>query len=797
MTTVSEAGPEWRALSGGRYVRAVRRVMGPAALQSLATLVPGLALVGVVFHVADPVLLRPLPLSQAERIVALAGGRFRLEGGTPYVQDWIATSPALSKSALYSVGELNLFAAGHVERVRAAQVSGDFFGTLEAVPALGRTLGVPDVGPSRLPLAVISDGLWRRCFGGRGDAAGSALVLGGRAFTVVGVMPRGFDFPRRSDVWVPAALGDRLFLGALTFEFIGRLAPGWSLAAAQAQLRSSAPPAEPPDPPPLVVPLQEHVFGDLRQALLWLQLAGLGVLTVAWVNVVHVQSAEEVGRRADSALRRALGATRTMLVRDRAVACLTLALLSGLLGAGLALAGARALFPLLPVELASLGPLRPDARVAAVLLSLSALVVTVAGLVAARAGGPAEPQVELREGSFGASPSARSRFTSRAFLATQVALATGLGVALVVFAGGYARVASTDTGLDPRQALGVQVSLSGDAYREAPVRVAWYAGVLDVLRGLPGVEGVGLTNNLPLGGVADMRVPVVSAGAAPVREDDAPEAAYRVVAGDYFRTMGIPLLAGRDFDARDGAREPKVAIVNERLARALWGGDDPAGRQVIMSDAVYEVVAVVGNVRHVSLERAPEPELYLPYGPDEAPSTMALVVRARGEALALARSVAGTIHGRDAQIPVYGVSTLEQLVDGSLRRRRLALALLACFAAGAVVLAALGAAALFRHSVSARRREFAVRLALGAEPATIFRSVLGEAGRVALVGVALGLGLGALLVRLLQALVPAFRSGDVAMAALVPALLLASVALAVVPSAWRAARTEPAALLRL
>ena len=765
----------------------------------------GLALgcVGAVFSVADIVFVKALPFS-TEHLAIIEGAGFRLEGGAPRLRQWIAESPSLAHAGFYAEGELSGVSAGRAQRLRAAQVSGDFFQTMAVAPVAGRFLTGTDIGAARMPVAVISYRLWQQ-WGRPANLREMTPNIGGQPFSIVGVMPPGFDFPQGTEVWVPASFSDTLFTGAIAFKFVGRLAPNWSWGAAQAQLEAAREREQRNIGTSTAVrisliPLRHYVFRDLRGIVLCLQLGALMVLAIAGLNAAHLQAAEEARRALSTAIQGALGTPRKAFLLELFARSIVLGVSAGAVGIGVA----SLVLSLLTSRIASgpqwFGEIHIDARTGVAILVLSVLCMIAVGLAARRSQLDQNLAALLQgNGVIGSSP-LRLRGLSRLLSTGQLLLATGLSTAMALFLGGFMKMLSVEPGFAAANAATATVALAEPLYKTTAERVSWFNRVAGRIREHPQVNSVSMTNSVPLSGDFDMAVPVRTTGSTR-REDDpsVPTARYRVVGPGYFETMGIPVIAGRTFAEQDVRHKRPICLVNRRLSTALWASGENTGKTVMLgdgSDGAMEVVGVVGDVRHNGLDHEPDAEIYLLYGVGDTPATMSFVVRTNGNAGSMTRWLAGLIQQEDPGTPVYSVRTLEEVIARSFARRAVALLVLGGFAVAAVALAAMGVFAAFRHAVTLRRKEFAVRISLGATPRDIGALVFYDAVRLGAIGIVGGILLGFGIARVMGALVPSLGQVEIAMAFPVWILLCVTLSAAVLPPAILAARVDPARMLR-
>ena len=780
-------------------LRALRRRPAFAAVV-LLTLALGFGANTAILGVVHGVLLRPLPYAQPERLVALWPEHFLSNAELLFLRERLRTAAQVET---YSPGwSVTLTGAGEAAQLPAARVSSGFFEALGARPLLGRGFVAADARPGTNDVAILSHALWRARFGADPRVVGRRIELDGTPQTVVGVMPPDFWYHANGvQLWQPIVLDPAApFHREASALGMARLRAGATTGHARAELRALVAPmrealaydadyGRDAD----VVPLGDALVGSVRLPLLVLLGAAACIVLIAVANVVNLLLVRAVERRREAAVRMALGAGRGRLVRQLLVESLTLASLGGLLGMGLGAVGVRALRALLPADL----PRAPEVATGPAVLLVGAAATLAAGLllglVAARAGTRGDAQAALRgRGDDGAG---RSGQRLRAGL---VVAEVALAFTLVVGAGLMVRtlwnLSRVEPGFGTASALTFTVSPGG----RGAERRQYLHDVLDRLRALPGVHAVGATHQLPLAGHSwdtDLQVEgrPLAAGAVP------PLAAWRIVTDDYFRTMAIPLRAGRPFAERDEAGAPRVAIVNRRLARELWPGEDPIGKRLTAGFATMNepatVVGVVGDVRHDALTAEPPAELYLPFRQRLA-GPMHVVVRTEGDALARAAELRAAAVAVNAAVPVADLRTLDAVVAASVAQPRLVTALLLLFGTLGLALGAVGVYGVVAYGVGQRTREIGVRLALGAEWRSIVRLVVGGGLRYALAGLGLGVAAALLLTRAMRRLVYGVGVADPATYAALALLLLGVVLLASWLPARRAARLDPAVVLR-
>ncbi len=780
---------------------------------AVLTLVLGIGANSAIFSVVNAVLLRPLPYADPDALVMLWEHNFPRDRPTNVVSPanylaWKDSSRSFTDMVAIGTSDDNLTGAGDPVKLSAHTLNGDLFGLLGVGAALGRTFTDDEYAPGGEPVVVVSHDLWHTRFGGDPDLVGRAVVLDGRPWTVVGVMPDGFGLlDERIDLWkaMPFDASARTPEGRW-LRVVARLAPGVSLTQTRAEMTAIAQRLVERFPDfntgwgVNVVPLHEQMVGAVKPALLVLLGAVGCVLLIACANVAHLLLARSATRRHELAVRAALGASRARLVRQLLVESLLLAGLGGLIAVGLAawgtdaiiaLAGERAPIPrTAEVEL--------DTTVVAFTLVVTLLTGLLFGLAPAWTVSRAPLEGVMRQASRGAGEARSSRRLRNSLIVAEVALALMLLVAAGLMLKSFRGLLEQEPGFRPQQVLTLKVSLPTSRYPEGHQRVAFFEQLLARLEGLPGVRAAGANPWLPLDGMGaatsftvDGR-PEPPAGQRPVTD-------VRFVTGRYFSAMGIPLLRGRLFDGLDGEDGRRVLIVSEAMVRQLFPDEDPLGKRLHISwngEGPDEIVGVVGDVKHSGLDVEPRPMIYWPHRRDPFPF---FTVAVRSDAAAAADLSAATIaevHAMDPDLPVFGVRPMDDIVGASVAQPRLTMALLLVFAALAAVLAAIGIYGLLTYWVSQRTREIGIRIAIGADPQRVMRLVLGQS--LALIGLGLGLGIaGAIaLSRVLDSLLFEVSATDPATLVTVSGLMLAVGLVACYAPARRATRIDPAVALR-
>jgi predicted permease len=797
-----------------RYaLRTLRRAPAFAALVT-ATLAVGIGANAVIFSVVNAVFLRPFPYTQPDRMVQLfENARDKPQyGNSSFLNftDWRAATHALSGLVAIAGGGANLTMNGEAERVATVPTTANLFDVLGVRPALGRGFAPGEDERGRAAVAVLSDGFWRRRFAGDRGIIGRVIDIDGAPTTVIGVMPPDFVFPagsRSVDMWVPFTLPPvaRQNRGARFVDVYGRLAPGVTIEQAAAEMRQIAARLESQYPDDnanrsvLVMPLRDAVAGSVREPLLIILGAVVVVLIVACANVASLLLARAATRQHDVAVRLALGAGRGRLARQLLTESVVLALagaLLGTLGAWIVLRivgriGAR----FLPIP----GAIPLDGRVLVALLVVSAGSGVLFGLAPALRG-TATPLRDALAGAGKATPGAVRQRSRSALVVAQIALSVVLLIGAGLLLRTFLVLAHTSSGLDADGVVTARLSIARTPDDSTVVGRAnrIFSPLLEQLRATPGIVAAGVTTNIPLQrwGTGGTYWVIGHPKPAPGQE---PHAEFRVISPGYFATLGIPIRRGRDFNDADHTTADEPVLVNETFVRRELPNEDPIGRRVALDEHLaFTIVGVVGDVRQAGLASPPLPEMYFSYRSQFTNWAVptALLVRSRltttATVAAVRRAATAVIPG----VPVYSVSTMDEIIGSSLASRRLNLWLIGSFGAITLILAAAGLYGVVSYTVAQRTREVGIRMALGARGGDVVTLMLGYGATRATLGIALGLSVAVVATRVLSNMLVGIRADDPITYSMV-ALVLAVTALA---ASWiparRAARVDPMVAIR-
>ncbi len=792
--------------------RALRRSPSFTVVASL-TIALGIAVNTVVFSLTYGLLLRPLPFPDPERVVTIVQTRpdRPREGrnlSPPNFRDLAERLRSCEQIGASRSLTGNVNFGREPVRLSMAAVTPGFFATLGARPILGRAFQPEESQPGRnLAAVIISHSLWSEQFGADPGIIGRALRVDGRVRTIVGVMPRDFHWPQRQDLWVPfgfdssAGRRDDFILWT-----VARLRRGVSVRQAGAEVTATMAAIAREHPQPdgdvgaRLMTFRDLAFRDGGAVIILLELAVVLVLLIACVNVANLMLARAAGRRQESALRLALGASRGRLLRQQLTESLVLAGLGGLAGALLAYWGHRAALSLIPAE--TLNPVFDFSIDAPVLLfaaCATALSVLLFGLVPALEATDTRLGQTLREGGVQGGTSRRHHRMRSTLVVVEVALSIVLLVATGLLLRSLANATALPSAVRTEGVLTASLNLPGANYPGDADRVRFYREFLPRIATLPGVTEVAAVSHLPFSAGGWTEDVVAEVGAGPGARDQT-RAKCAICTPGYFRTIRLPLRRGRDFTAADDSASTPVAIVTESLARRLWPGRDPLGRRVHLgtSEQAPEwrtVVGVVGDVvQDVSGDRNPA-ALFEPHAQDPT-QRMSLVVHATGAPGPLAARLRELARAVDPDLPLFEMGTLPDHVRSAVWLQRFCVSLLSVYAALALLLAAVGLYGVMSYSVAQRRREIGIRTALGAARAVVVRMVVGQALRLTLLGSACGLAGAFGLARLMRALFPDVSPADPLTYVVVTVLVGASALLAAWVPAFRAARVDPMTALR-
>ena len=782
------------------------------SIVTVLSLALGIGANTAIFSVVNGLLLRPLPYPESERIVDVwhtppqqsFPGLDRFSVSPANYLDWKAQSNAFEQMAIYTYSGFSMTTGNDPVPLIGAVVSSDFFSVLRTNAMQGRTFTPDEEQPGRDQVAVISHTLWQRAFGGNPNIFGQPVILNSRGFTVVGIMPAGFEFPREADLWVPLAWDDkeRQVRSIHDYLVVARLKPNVSLNQAQADMSTISSRLEQQYPEEnkgwgaVVIPFREDLVGDIRPALLVLFCAVGFVLLIACANVANLMLARGANRQKEIAVRIALGAGRARLVRQLLTESVLLAVSGGVLGLLLALWGIKML-----VRLGSLpnsGDIGIDTWALGFTLLVSLGAGVIIGIVPALQFTKTNLSETLKQGAGRTGGSPIKQHTRKALVISEVALSLVLLIGAGLMIRSFWKLQDVEPGFVASNALTMSVALTPLRYSEPHQQLAFLDRAIEQIRTVPGVVSVGATTTVPLGGGGSTQ-PFSIEGRLTGAVAEQPMAQTRYITPDYFRAIGIPLRQGRVFSDDDRDNTGQVVIISETMARRFWPDENPIGKRLTPSfhlkEGAREIVGIVGDVKASGLDVDSSAMMYLPYR--QSPRAfMSFVVRTSANPESLFQPVSKAIYSIDKEQALTEVKTMDQVLAESLSGRRFNMTLLLCFAGVALVLAAVGVYGVMNYTVSLRRRELGIRMALGAGRMDVLRLVLGQGLTLTLIGVGAGLISAYALTRLMASLLYGVTATDYLTFASVAAVLIAvGVAASYLP-ARRATKVNPTIALR-
>ena len=759
-----------------------------------------------IFSLVNGVLLRPLPFPNAERIVYLEGknpqaGISESNISFPDFTDWSKQIDLFASTAAYWTGNANLGADGaEPERVPRAGVTTGFFSVLGVQPVLGRAFLPEDDKPGTFTGAIISHGLWKRRFGSDPAIVGKQVQISSRPLTVIGVMPAGFEYPEQTQIWVTSAVNlSEEPRDNRSWSAIARLNPG--IDVKQAQTRLSAINAQLDKQfhetnkgwDVFVQTLHERLVREVKPSLLAL-LGAVGlVLLIACANVANLLLARSAARQKEIAIRAAMGASRTRVLRQMLTESVLLSAIGGIAGLLLSFWLTELLMSMLPEGAPRLEQVGIDYRVLTFALGVSALTGILFGIVPALQASKLDVTSALKEG--GRSGEGHRRTSARSLLLIgEVALSLMLLVGAGLLIKSFLRLQELRPGFNAHNVLIANLALPGAKYKDQQF-VEFFRQLNERLAAVPGVQAVGGSVNLPLNASGYMIGRGFIPEGRPLNVDENRDAMFSTITGDYFRALQIPVLSGRTFEPRDNADGPKVVIINETAAKRHFGSPTAAiGKRLsIWRDEKFmrEIVGVVGDAKAGSLTGDSGMQIYVPHAQDTQWNFMGLVIRTAGDPAAFTPILRREVQALDKDQPIYNVRTMDDVVANSLGTRRVSMQLFAVFACAALLLAALGIYGVMAYSVTQRTQEIGLRMALGAQQSDVLALVIRQGMALTVIGVIVGLAGAFALTRVIGNLLYGVTATDPATFVALPFLLLFVALLACYLPAHRAARLDP------
>lgn len=814
-------GALWRDL---RYGSRLLRKNPGFSVVAVLTLALGIGANTAIFSLVNATLLRPLSYPNPDQIVMVWGtnaGGFGWRGksgfSAPNFLDYQQQNQAFAHLATFNGADFTLTGVDDPERIQGARVTAAFFGVLGVKPVIGRTFLREDEQAGQDRVVVLSYGLWQRRFGADPNTIGQTIRLDADSYTVVGVLPQSFDFSipeffGSKDLWIPAVIPRNDGRSHNYLPLIGRLNAGVTLRQAQQDMDAITDRLSHEYGSGMgmlsvkLVSLHEQIVGDTR-LVLWLLFGAVGfVLLIACANVANLQMARASTRQKEIAIRAALGASRGRVLRQLLTESVLLALIGGALGVLLASGGIRLFTVLGPAGIPRGTTVTIDSVVLVYSLVVSVVTGVLFGLAPALLSTPARLGESLKEGGRISTPGTGSGLLRNLITIAEVALSMILLIGAGLLIRSFVGLLQVDPGFETTNILTIPLELPKYAYPEAAQQAAFYTQLMERVKALPGVVAVGATSELPptksshSHGISIEGRPNIDLSNESLAVQD------RLATPDYFRVMGIPLIAGRAFSEGDTSSGAPVIVINQTFARRFFPGENPIGQHLKFGGAEgsnpwIAIVGVVGDVRASGLHRQPNSEIYLSYQqqnflPYNPLSRMYLVVRTAGDPSSLAPSAFGVMHDLDENLPLPKAQTMEAFLAASIADRRANMILLGLFAVIAVILAAVGVYGVISYSVAQRTREIGVRLALGAQYRDVIRLVVVNGIKPALIGIAIGLGGAVALTRLMASLLFGVTPTDLLTFSAVSVALIIVALVACYLPARRAAKLDPMVALR-
>jgi putative ABC transport system permease protein len=772
---------------------------------AVITLALGIGANTAIFSVVNAVLLRPLPFAEPERLVMVwlkgseAAGGNRVPLPVADLLDWRAQNRSFESVGAFRTAAYNYIGGESPERVRVADVTANFFTTLGAQPALGRTFQSDEGRPGAQQVVVLSQQFWRKHFAADPQVIGRSINLSGASFTIIGVMPEAFDYPEREvELWIARQLQAPNRRGPFVLRSVARLKPGVTLPQARAEMNSMKSSFAGEKFDFNVLPINEFIVGEAKPAILMLLAAVMLVLLIAAANVANLLLARAASREKEIAIRAALGASRWRVVRQLLTESLLLALIGGGLGLLMAWRGVDLLLKLAPEDLPRLQQIGIDGRVFGWTALVSLLTGLVFGLAPALQSARLNPDETLKEGGRGATEGAGKRRWRNLLVVSELAMAVMLLVGAGLLLNSFWRLQRVDPGVDPRQTLTMQIPLQGPKYAQSQQTNAFYDQLIERVKTLPGVRAAAVSNSLPPDEQPwsdDFTIE-----GRPVDPREAPIANDIRVSPEYFQTLGARLLRGRTFSSTDSGNAPQVMVINDMLARRYFPRENPIGKRINRGTesqpSVWEIIGVVGDIKYKGLGEETLPAFYQPIAQNTWRGVFLIVKTEAADPLGLAATVSNEIRSLDRELPVTQIRTLEQRLYASVAQPRFRTTLTAIFAALALILASVGIYGVISYSVTQRTHEIGVRVALGARSRDVLTLVVKQGMTLTLIGLGIGLSASIALTRLMKTLLFGVSATD-PLTFIVISLLLTVVALlaALVP-ARRAMKVDPMVALR-
>jgi len=720
---------------------------------TILTLALGIGACTAIFSVVNTVLLRPLDYPDPSRLVTIRETQLpefpEFSVAPPNFLDWAKQSKSFEKLAAYSGSRINLTGDGEPQQLLAVKATAEYFEVYGIKPALGRTFLPEEDAVGKNHVAVLSYPCWQRLFGGAGDVVGRPIQLNGEPYTVVGIAPLGFGSASKVEVWIPMAFEPKETAndarGAHYVNVAGRLKSGVTVAQAKAELEVIAAQLAKQYPDSnkgwgiFMMPLQDYNVRDVRTVLYTLLGAVGCVLLIACANIANLLLARATARHREISIRAALGASRARLMRQLLTESVVLSVCGGVAGVILARWGLDALLALAPSTLPRTSEIHLDSGVLVFSLILSVVTGLAFGIAPAWLAARADVNEALKQGTRGSTEGGARGRLRNALVVIEVTLALMLLGGAGLLARSFMELSHVDPGFTPENATVMRLSLPQKKYPLPEQQTNFANALLERVKALPGVQAAGAVQSMPL--VGDYVLSFNIEGRPAITPSDQPSTNYYAVTPDYFRAMGIRLVRGRVFTPQDDAKAPRVAIINETMARQHFPNEDPIGKRLNISngpDAWREIVGIVRDIKQYGVDKATSSQSYEPFA--QAPfNSVNVVIRTNGPAAPLVSSLRPAVYAVDKDQPVGLIRPLEEIVSETIARQRFAMLLLTVFSVVALVIAAVGIYGVMAYSVVQRTSEFGIRMALGAQQRDVLRLVLTQGGKLIGLGLLIGI----------------------------------------------------------
>lgn len=784
-------------------------------LAAVLTLALGIGANTAMFTVTNALLLRPFPYRDPQQLLSIGVKDKTIDRDDLTLMRYELLrdrNQSLESVAAWTTDDMNFIGRGEPTQLHLARVSANFFSFLGVDPQLGRSFAAEEGRPEGKPVVMLSDSFWRTRFAGDRGVVGQTITLDTTPYTIIGVLPQNAQFPfvGQADVWIPRYFEFTLMTpqqlrgGVGYLAIIARLRAGSTLAQFQAELnvlngqyREQNPKA--PDAGPNVTmtadPLRDVVISNWRKTVLFITLMLALVLLIACANVASLLLSRALGRRKEVAVRTALGARRSAVVRQVLTESTLLAFVGGIVGLGLSWLAIRALGTWGAGQLPHGIPVSLNGTVLAFTAAASLLTGIIFGSFPAFQLSRVNLNSTLRdEGRSASQGLTRARLKSLLVI-SQIVLSLPLLIIAGLLLRSFSRLVSVDPGFDSRNVLTMNVSLPTAKYAKSDQQIAFFDELVRRVSALPGVRSAAISAALPL--TFKRITPVLPEGQAEVPVSQRPFIDIETISPLWFQTMHVPLRAGREFTPADKIDAPTVVIVNETFARRFWPNENPVGKHVVVRTRPLpsEVVGVAADIKNQGLAQDTLAQLYLPF-PQLAWGNMNLLVRTEIPPQNLAQEVRAQIAALDPDQPVTNIQTVDDLIDGSRAQPRFITLLFGAFSGTALILVMIGIYAVLAYSVAQRRQEIGIRMALGAEPSAILRLVVGQGLLLAVIGISIGLVLALLITQLASSMLYKVSTLDIYTFTLAPLIFLGTTLLASYMPARRAARVDPTEALR-